>query len=176
MEGKNNFSEFQQNLIKKYNINTGTSRGLSKLNEKSMNSVFINYFADCELVVLKSYLESKYNRTYTEQKVYNIAEEINLEPFDRLTRIPTEQLTDFDFQRISYDVQMLDNLNKRDVFYGNSIPERIKILKLHNISVLNNRYTIVSTLKTKNELKKLGIDKYLRETVPVLLKRPIRKY
>ena len=169
-----NYDPFAQKLIQKHNINYNTYEGFYKVMTLCQGAVFVNYYGDIQLRIFKSYLENKYNKILSDEEVVEIAyKTLNL-PYNKYLTYTSLQMNWQDRSIMYKDMAILADLYDHEFFYEINTPTLENIMsafKKFDISGVSNRYSVLTNIKSRAELLKLGLKEFSDNEASKVLKR-----
>lgn len=168
-------SEFELNLVKKNNLDFNKGEDLLTLLRLKDESLFLNYFARAELVVLRRYLENRKQREFTKEEAFDRAQKMRTTFIDILRKMPIDELNTSDRADIYEEIGMLKKIDEK-ILFEPEINTVIKRFRVYDLSVLQNRYLCISSLKSKKKFDDIGLQTFIKEEVPnILEKDPLEK-
>ena len=164
---------FKQNLVKKYNIDINTYEGLKELSANCSNSIFLNYYADAELAIIKKFFEDNDQKEYSDEEITKKVCEMKLRFWYKFFIYPLDNLSSNERARIYNDFDILRKLYLRGVFIP-SDAMHFMLLHTENFDFRDvaDKYTTILNIKAKAEMDNLGLQSYIESIVPSLLELP----
>ena len=151
------FSLFEQNLILLYEIDYNSKKGLDKLRELCHSAILIYFYSDIELIILKNYLKEKYHAEFDDDDTLKYVLTSSAKLSDQF-RLEIKHINDDDATRIFYNLEMILELNDRDVFYDILNENEINNwLNLNNVTL----YRAINNLQLRLKLIDMGLEEYV---------------
>lgn len=151
------FSLFEQNLILLYEIDYNSKKGLDKLRELCHSAILIYFYSDIELVILKNYLKEKYHAEFDDDDTLKYVLTSSAKLSDQFS-LEIKHINDDDATRIFYNLEMILELNDRDVFYDILNENEINNwLNLNNVTL----YRAINNLQLRLKLIDMGLEEYV---------------
>ena len=151
------FSLFEQNLILLYEIDYNSKKGLDKLRELCHSAILIYFYSDIELVILKNYLKEKYHAEFDDDDTLKYVLTSSAKLSDQFS-LEIKHINDDDATRIFYNLEIILELNDRDVFYDILNENEINNwLNLNNVTL----YRAINNLQLRLKLIDMGLEEYV---------------
>ena len=163
------FHPFQQELIKYYNFDIHNFNDIYKLSLNCRISLFINYYADAQLTILKRNMEVKNNRSFTDEEVMEMVYKKKLRFWYKWFFYSLRYLDSLDRARIYNDFAILRKIDQKNLLYKThgvaEILEKSLDFDFRNVC---DRYTTFFNIHNKYELLGMGLNDFIDDVVPLI--------
>ena len=165
------FHPYLQELIKKYDFDIHNFNCIMNLCLNCRASLFLYYYSDAQLTIYKKHMELKNKKEYSDEDIMQMVSDIKLRWWYKHIYYSIKGMTDIERSRIYNDFAMLSKLRDKNVLFKdknvNTVIDQAEQFIYSNVT---EKYTTLFNIKNRSELLDIGLDRFIGDVVPLILK------
>ena len=170
------YHPFVRKIIQTFSFDIHNYEDIINIGQNCKTALFLNYYADAQLTILKKYLEDRDSITYTDEEVMQKVNNTKLKFWYKLFFYPLNNLTDYERARIYNDFSILRKLNDRKVLPENrNVTIVLEDSESFDFKCASDKFTTLYNIKNKYELLRDGLQTFIDDVVPLILEMPVNE-